>query len=95
MEGRQCDRCKENKYDRKRGCLDCPSCYNLVQDAVDVHREKLESLKKVLDDIASNPTVISDENFDKKLKQVEEAVADLWNKAKVAIGSMYTNYVTN
>ena len=47
VEGRRCDRCKENKYDRHQGCIDCPHCYNLVQDAVNEHRAKLEDLKTV------------------------------------------------
>ncbi|XP_046998702.1 laminin subunit gamma-1 isoform X2 [Schistocerca americana] len=86
VEGRRCDRCKENKYDRQRGCIDCPACYNLVQDAANVHRAKLYKLKKVLDDIASNPTVISDDNFERRLKEVEEAVGHLWTRAKQAVG---------
>ncbi|KAJ9596346.1 hypothetical protein L9F63_012621, partial [Diploptera punctata] len=87
VEGRQCDRCKENKYDRQRGCIDCPACYNLVQNAVNVHRAKLEELEKVLLDIANNPTVISDEDFEKKLKDVQDIVDRLWKDAKQGAGS--------
>ncbi|XP_067003262.1 laminin subunit gamma-1 [Anabrus simplex] len=87
VEGRRCDRCKENKYDRQRGCVDCPDCYNLVQDAANAHRQKLAELEKVLNDIASSPTVISDEEFDKKLNEVERIVDDLWNDAKRGAGT--------
>ncbi|PSN35327.1 Laminin subunit gamma-1, partial [Blattella germanica] len=87
VEGRQCDRCKENKYDRQRGCIDCPACYNLVQSAVNAHRAKLEQLQSVLRDIANNPTVISDEDFEKKLKDVQAIVDRLWNEAKHGAGT--------
>ena len=87
VEGRQCDRCKENKYDRQRGCVDCPACYNLVQTAVNTHRTKLQELEKVLNDIASNPTVINDEDFEKKLRDVQEIVEKLSDDAKHGTGS--------
>lgn len=86
VEGRRCDKCKENKYDRQRGCVDCPACYNLVQDAVGDHRENLRKLEKVLKDIKSNPTVVNDEEFDKKLKEVQVAVNELETNAKDATG---------
>lgn len=74
VEGRRCNRCKENKFDRHSGCLDCPSCYNLVQDAADDHREKLQNLSSVLAEIASKPTVIDDSEFDSKLRVVQEKI---------------------
>lgn len=74
VEGRRCDRCKENKHDRHQGCLDCPHCYNLVQDAANDHREKLYALNKVLQEIASKPTVIDDDEFEFKLKAVQEKI---------------------
>lgn len=89
VEGRRCDKCKENKYDRQRGCVDCPACYNLVQDAVSDHRENLKKLENVLKNIKNNPTVVNDEEFDKKLKEVEAAVNALEANAKVATGGKY------
>nr|CAD7454512.1 unnamed protein product [Timema tahoe] len=86
VEGRQCERCKENKYDRQRGCVDCPPCYNLVQDATNDHRSKLNELKHVLSNIASDPTVINDTNFENKLRDVQFKVEDLWNRAKQGAG---------
>lgn len=84
VEGRRCDQCKENKYDRQRGCVDCPACYNLVQDAVGTHRENLRKLENVLKDINNNPTVINDEQFEKKLKEVQAYVNELEKNAKLA-----------
>lgn len=82
VEGRRCDRCKENKYNRHQGCVDCPDCYNLVSDAADDHRRKLADLNSVLQEIASNPTVIDDSEFDKKLGAVQEKIQILAEDAK-------------
>lgn len=86
VEGRRCDRCKENKYDRQRGCVDCPACYNLVQDTVATHRENLRKLENVLKEINNSPTVINDEKFEQKLKEVQSYVNDLEKNAKLATG---------
>ncbi|KAL5277341.1 LAMC3 family protein [Megaselia abdita] len=86
VEGRRCDRCKENKHNRHEGCVDCPACYNLVQDAANEHREKLYSLKKTLGDIASAP-VTNDDEFESKLKDVKEKVEILLADAKAGAGS--------
>lgn len=86
VEGRRCDRCKENKFNRHQGCLDCPDCYNLVQDAANDHRRKLADLKKVLKEIASNPTVIDDVEFGSKLKVVEEKINILAEDAQAGSG---------
>ena len=48
VEGKKCNRCKENKYDRHQGCLDCEPCYNLVQDAANEHRQKLHEFNHIL-----------------------------------------------
>jgi coxsackievirus/adenovirus receptor len=60
----------------------------LVQNAANEHRVKLKELEKVLSDIASNPTVISDQDFEKKLKDVQGIVEQLWNEARQGAGSM-------
>lgn len=86
VEGRRCDRCKENKYDRHQGCLDCPDCYNLVQDAANDHRRKLNGLNEILQAIASNPTVIDDIEFESKLKTVQEKIDILAEDAKTGAG---------
>ena len=97
MEGRRCDQCKENKYDRQRGCVDCPACYNLVQDAVASHRENLRKLEDVLKNINNNPTVIIDDDFEQKLKEVQSRVDELEQNAKFATGGMckISLYLTN
>lgn len=66
--------------------MDCPACYNLVQDAVATHRENLKNLEKVLKDINEHPTVINDEDFEFKLKEVQSYVNELEKNAKLATG---------
>ncbi|XP_016934621.2 laminin subunit gamma-1 [Drosophila suzukii] len=92
VEGRRCDRCKENKYDRHRGCIDCPDCYNLVQDAADLHRAKLFNLSQTLDEIARTP-VTNDDEFEAKLKAVQEKVAVLDQDARENSGEGGKTYV--
>lgn len=86
VEGLRCDRCKENTYDRNQGCIDCPDCYNLVQDAVNAHRTKLEQLKSTLREITNNPTVSDDAEFESKLKITQEKVDILLEDAKAGAG---------
>ncbi|XP_001604560.2 laminin subunit gamma-1 [Nasonia vitripennis] len=87
VEGRTCNRCKENKYNRQYGCIDCPPCYNLVQDAVNEHRGRLAELEDNLRKIKSNPTVINEEGFKQKLSDVQNRVRDLLELAKSGSGS--------
>lgn len=89
VEGRRCDRCKENKHNRQNGCIDCPDCYNLVQSAVDKHRQRLSELENTLKKINSSPTVIKDSDFEKELKNVQNKVKNLLDIAKQESGSKY------
>lgn len=86
VEGRKCDRCKENKYDRQRGCVNCPHCYNLVQKAAHEHVDKLKRLREILDEIERNPTVIDDKKFEDELKIVQSDVEALTELAKNILG---------
>ncbi|XP_013114833.1 laminin subunit gamma-1 [Stomoxys calcitrans] len=92
VEGRRCDRCKENKYDRHLGCIDCPDCYNLVQDAANEHRAKLSNLSSTLDEISRTP-VTNDGEFEGKLKAVQEKVDILLMDAKYGVGEGGRTYV--
>ncbi|XP_071820320.1 laminin subunit gamma-1-like isoform X1 [Apostichopus japonicus] len=69
--GDKCDSCEENFYNIALGCVQCPDCYSLVQDKVNAHRQKLEDLKNLLQNIGENPEVVSDVNFEKQLKALE------------------------
>lgn len=86
VEGKHCDRCKENKYDKQRNCVDCPPCYSLVQNDVNKHRENLEKLNLLLENIVASPTILDDEDFDKQVKEVEDRLLKLWEDTKKNIG---------
>lgn len=66
--------------------MDCEPCYNLVQDEVHAHIAKMKEFERKLNEINSTSVVISDKDFDEKLRQVQEAVDNLANKAKSATG---------
>ncbi|XP_059472124.1 laminin subunit gamma-1 isoform X2 [Neocloeon triangulifer] len=87
VEGLTCNQCKENTHDKQRGCVDCDDCYNLVQDAVNDHRSKLDKLLELLANITDTPTVIDDVDFERKLTEVQKSVDQLWNDAKKGAGS--------
>lgn len=57
-----------------------------MQDAVDEHRQKLNSLNDLLLEIASKPTVIDDGEFEFKLKTVMEKIEILAEDAKAGAG---------
>lgn len=90
VEGRRCDRCKENKYDRQRGCINCPDCYNLVQNAYRTHNNKLERLNKILDEIERRPTVISGDDFPEELAKLGEDIDVFHEKVHNATGQYQT-----
>lgn len=58
----------------------------MVRDATNDHRQKLADLKKVLQEIASNPTVINDAEFGAKLDMVQEKINILAEDAKTGSG---------
>ncbi|KAL3200058.1 hypothetical protein MRX96_001267 [Rhipicephalus microplus] len=87
VEGRRCERCKENKYNKEAGCVDCPTCYNLVQDAVNEHRDKVSELARLLNNIEKNPQIVKSVDFEEKLEQVMTIVNGLWKDAKQASGT--------
>lgn len=87
IEGRKCDRCVENKFDRQRGCINCPPCYNLVKDAVDSHRQKLQSLQYSISNISSSDSISLDADFEDKMKSVRNKVDKLALDAKGATGT--------
>lgn len=57
-----------------------------MQEAVDEHRAKLTDLATILERIISNPTIIADLDFDRKLAEVQDRVDQLWVDAKLQSG---------
>ena len=57
-----------------------------MQDAANDHREKLRNLSQLLLEIDSKPTVIDDDDFEHKLKSVQEQIDILADDAKSGAG---------
>ena len=89
VEGRMCDRCMENTRSRDNGgygekiCEPCDDCYNLVQESADQHRRNLESLDKLLQQIAENPEPVGDD-FEIQLKKLQVRVKTMVADAKIS-----------
>lgn len=84
VDGRRCDRCQENKYNMSAGCLDCPQCYNLVQEQVTIHRGKLRDLTALINNIGNNPSLFNDSEFLSVLGQVNSSINVLLDEARGA-----------
>ncbi|XP_061549216.1 laminin subunit gamma-1 [Phycodurus eques] len=82
--GARCDMCEENYfYNRSApGCQQCPSCYSLVRDKVNQHRQKIHELQTLIDNLASGQETVSDAAFENRLKEAERAVLDLLDRAR-------------
>lgn len=66
-----------------------------MQTAANRHRDRLAELHHLLDNISSNPTVISDDRFEQELNFVQKAVNDLWSKTKERVGGNLKNLKLN
>jgi laminin gamma 1 len=81
--GQHCDRCQENKYNLAAGCLDCPVCYNVVQEQVNILRRQINELREIIIHIGgSDRPPIDDADFKRQLTLVNITVVRLWNDAK-------------
>ncbi|XP_022105755.1 laminin subunit gamma-1-like [Acanthaster planci] len=70
--GEKCDNCRENHYNIALGCIPCPACYDLVQDRVSAHRDKLQQLEDLINNVGNNPEIVNDAEFEKRLAELEE-----------------------
>uniref|UniRef100_UPI00358F6F53 laminin subunit gamma-1-like isoform X2 n=1 Tax=Myxine glutinosa TaxID=7769 RepID=UPI00358F6F53 len=81
--GMQCDQCQENFFsDRTNpGCNKCPTCYNLVQEKVDVFRKHLKDLEDMMDKIERDPNSAINSDFEAKLNELGNTVSKLLSDA--------------
>lgn len=63
---------------------DCPACYNLVQDRVNIFRKNLEELKLLIANIGDHPQAINDTDFVRRIREVNASVTDLLDDARRA-----------
>jgi len=57
--------------------IDCPVCYNLVQEQINILRRKIIELRTIIRNINENPGAIDDTEFRRKLRTVNETVVQL------------------
>ena len=68
---------------------DCPPCYDLVLEKVNIHREKLKDLRVIIENVASNPGSFNDTDFLKRMSEVNDSVNVLLNDARNAVGKPF------
>uniref|UniRef100_A0A0K2SX80 Laminin subunit gamma-1 n=1 Tax=Lepeophtheirus salmonis TaxID=72036 RepID=A0A0K2SX80_LEPSM len=90
VEGRKCDRCMENTKSQQIGpyggekiCEPCDDCYNLVLDSANRHRNNLETLENLLQQIAENPEPVGDD-FEYQLRGLRVRVAQTLVDARIS-----------
>lgn len=84
--GLKCDRCRENHHNLASGCVECDTCYQIVQLGVEHHRKELNDLTDLINKIENNPDVIKDENFGRQLLDLINRVNSLLRQAETAQG---------
>lgn len=80
----KCDQCQENYYDLSSGCVECPPCYGLVQDAVNDHRTELQRLETMVRNIGDRPVAEGDD-FLQKLNDLKKTLEDSKQEANALI----------
>ena len=63
-------------------CEPCDDCYNLVQNAANQHRDNLDALDSLLQQIAENPEPLGDD-FVMQLRKLQVRVKTMVVEAKV------------
>ena len=70
---------------------DCPPCYSLVQERVNIHRRKVNELRELIKNVKENPKSVNDTEFRRQLQAVNQTVNDLLSDAKNAVGKEALN----
>jgi len=65
-----------------QSCTDCPVCYNIVQQHVNMLRRSITELRLIIENIGDHPQQINDTDFRRQLTIVNVTVVRLWEDAK-------------
>lgn len=84
--GLKCDKCRENYHDFAAGCVECDTCYQIVQLGVEHHRRELDELTDMINKLENNPEIINSEQFAKQLLDLMNRVNGLLRQAETAQG---------
>ena len=80
--GDKCDSCAENHFDIEAGCKKCDNCYDMVQMVVNQHRDELDRLRRLARETATQPSMISDAEFEAELEKLIQESRQLEDKSK-------------
>lgn len=53
--GRMCDQCELNRFDLRRGCVECPVCYNIVMEESMKVSQQIDRMTEVFSDAQNLP----------------------------------------
>uniref|UniRef100_A0A6G1SF50 Laminin subunit gamma-1 n=1 Tax=Aceria tosichella TaxID=561515 RepID=A0A6G1SF50_9ACAR len=84
--GLKCDKCRENYHNLASGCVECDTCYQIVQLGVEHHRRELDELTDMINKLENNPEISNEKNFAKQLLDLMTRVNDLLGQAEHAQG---------
>ena len=57
-----------------------------------MHREKLRELRELIENVGSNPGSIDDEDFRRRLEEVNNTVNELYEDAQGSIGEYHGHF---
>lgn len=88
MRGRQCTHCRDNrKFPTDNICLDCPACYNLVDEETEEVQDRLGELAYLIEEIQKrDETDVDDFDFRRKLFEVKDTLDRLVKDSTKAAG---------
>jgi laminin gamma 1 len=84
--GLKCDKCRENYHNLAGGCVECDTCYQIVQLGVEHHRRELDELTDMINKLENNPEISNEKQFAKQLLELMTRVNDLLAQAEHAQG---------
>lgn len=84
--GLKCDKCRENYHNLIAGCIECDTCYQIVQLGVEHHRRELDELTDMINKLENNPEISNEKQFAKQLLDLITRVNDLLGEAEQAQG---------
>jgi len=68
--------------------VDCPVCYNVVQQSVNALRQSILNLRLIIENIGEHPETINDTDFRRQLTVVNVTVTRLYEDAKRLSGML-------
>ena len=74
---------------------ECPPCYSLVQERVNIHRGKLRELNNLILNIGNDPDAFNDTKFTEQMGSVNDSINILLNEARGASSKYILSIATD